>query len=120
MTATPAELMLRNLMDVFNERDDDRRAKAIAEVYLDDVVWHEPDCVVEGRDALAKRAMELQAEFPGFAFEPAGPASANDDLGHLAFRFSSADGSTVVTGMDIGRCRNGVIVELYTFGDGMG
>ena len=120
MNHSVAELMHRNLMDVFSERDAERRAKAIAEVYAEDVVWHEPDRLIEGREALAKRAGELQAEFHGFTFRPAGPASVNDDLGHLAFRLSSADGSTVISGMDIARVRDGVIVELYTFVGGTG
>ena len=43
---------------------------AIAEIYADDVVWHEPDRVVRGRKALASRAVELQAETPGWVSDP--------------------------------------------------
>jgi SnoaL-like domain len=115
MTNTVAALMHRSLMDVFNERHDDRRARVIAEVYAEDVVWHEPDRVIHGREALATRAKELQVEFAGFLFQPAGPVLVNDDLGHLAFHFGPPDQPTAVTGMDIAKCRDGVIVELYTF-----
>ena len=36
MTSTVADLLRRNLLDVFNERDPDRRASAIAEIYADE------------------------------------------------------------------------------------
>jgi hypothetical protein len=113
MTSIP-ELMRRNLLDVFNERDPDRRAKAVAEIYADDVVWHEPDRVISGREALAQRAIEFQAETPGWVFRAASPVSVTDDVGHLAFHYGPPDESLVVVGMDIAHCRDGVIVELYT------
>ncbi|MET9406087.1 nuclear transport factor 2 family protein [Streptomyces sp. NPDC002935] len=114
MTSSVSDLMRRNLLDVFDERDPDRRASAVAEIYAEDVVWHEPDRVVRGRKALESRAAEVQAESPGWAFRPDGPVSVNDDLGHLGFHFGPADQPPVVTGMDIARCKDGVIVELYT------
>ncbi|HEV7420356.1 MAG TPA: nuclear transport factor 2 family protein [Mycobacterium sp.] len=114
MTSGVADLMRRNLLDVFNERDPDRRASAIAEIYADDVVWHEPDRVVRGRTALESRAAELQAETPGWVFRSAGPVSVNDDLGHLGFHLGPAGQPPAVIGMDIARCNDGVIVELYT------
>jgi hypothetical protein len=115
MTVTVADLMRHNLLDVFNEPDADRRAAAIAKTYSPDVVWHEPDRVVRGREALAQRAAELHAETPGRAFQPDGPVSVNDDLGHLGFRYGPAGQPPVVTGMDIAHCKDGMIVELYTF-----
>jgi hypothetical protein len=109
MTSSVADLLRRNLLDVFNERDPDRRALAIAEIYAEDVVWHEPDRVVRGRKALASRAVELQAETPSWVFRPAGPISVTDDLGHLGFHFGPADQPPAVIGMDIAHCKDGVI-----------
>jgi hypothetical protein len=114
MNRTVADLMRRNLLDVFNEPDPERRSAAIAETYAEDVVWHEPDRVVRGREALAKRVTELRAEAPDWAFQPDGPVSVTDDLGHLGFQYGPAGQSPVVTGMDIAHCKDGVIVELYT------
>jgi hypothetical protein len=37
------ELMLVNLFAVFNERDAERRLKAIGDHYTEDVVWSDPD-----------------------------------------------------------------------------
>ena len=36
------ELMLVNLFAVFNERDAERRSKAIAGNYTEDVIWTDP------------------------------------------------------------------------------
>ncbi|RAG85938.1 nuclear transport factor 2 family protein [Streptacidiphilus pinicola] len=114
MTATVTDLMRRNLLDVFNEPDPERRSRAVAETYAEDVVWHEPDRVVRGREALARRAEELRAQLPNWVFEPDGAVSVTDDLGHLGFRYGPAGQPPVVSGMDIAHCRDGVIVELYT------
>jgi hypothetical protein len=114
--ASVADLMRSNLLEVFNEPDPERRTAVIARTYAPDVVWYESDQVLHGREALAARAAELRAGLgPGFVFTPGGPVSANHDLGHLAFRVGPADRPDTVTGMDIARCRDGVIVELYTF-----
>ncbi|MFF2847207.1 nuclear transport factor 2 family protein [Streptomyces sp. NPDC058001] len=115
MNNTVADLMRRNLLDVFNEPDPERRSAAIAQTYAEDVVWHEPDRVVRGRGALAERATELRAQTPDWVFHPDGPVSVNDDLGHLAFQYGPAGQPPVAAGMDIAHCKDGVIVELYTF-----
>ncbi|MEU6197845.1 nuclear transport factor 2 family protein [Streptomyces sp. NPDC047061] len=114
MTSTVADLMRRNLLDVFNEPDAGRRNAAIAETYAEDVVWHEPDRVVRGREALAVRAAELPVEQPGWVFRPEGPVSVTDDLGHLGWVYGPAGEPPVATGMDIAHCKDGVIVELHT------
>ncbi|WP_405891409.1 nuclear transport factor 2 family protein [Streptomyces sp. NBC_00133] len=114
MSNTVADLMRRNLLNVFNEPDPERRAAAIAETYAEDVVWHEPDRIVRGREALAHRAAELREQTPDWVFHPDGPVSVNDDLGHLGFRYGPSGLPPVVSGMDIAHCKNGVIVELYT------
>ncbi|GAB2735080.1 nuclear transport factor 2 family protein [Kitasatospora kifunensis] len=121
MTNTVADLMRRNLLDVFNESDSERRAAAIAEIYAEDILWHEAGrVVIRGREALARRAAELREESPDWVFQPDGPVSVNDDLGHLGFRFGPAGRPPVVAGMDIARCRGSVIVELYTFVEEVG
>ncbi|MFF3403442.1 nuclear transport factor 2 family protein [Streptomyces sp. NPDC002659] len=114
MSTTVADLMRRNLLDVFNEPDPERRAAAIAQSYAEDVVWHEPDRIVRGREALALRAAELREQTPDWVFQPHGSVSVNDDLGHLGFRYGPSGQPPVVSGMDIAHCKDGVIVELYT------
>jgi hypothetical protein len=114
MTTPPADLMRRNLLEVFNEPDPARRAAVIAETYTEDVVWHEPDRIIRGRQELERRAEELRAENPAWVFRPAGPASELDDIGHLGFQYGPAGQPPMANGMDIARTRDGVIIELYT------
>ncbi|WP_406185897.1 nuclear transport factor 2 family protein [Streptomyces sp. NBC_01006] len=115
MTRSAADLMRVNLLEVFNEPDPDRRAAVIAENYAEDVVWHEPDRINRGRADFTRRATELLAETPDWVFRPAGAASELDDIGHLGFRYGPADGQPpLISGMDIARTRDGVIIELYT------
>jgi hypothetical protein len=115
-TNSVADLMNRNLLGVFNERDPELRALAIEDTYADDVVWHESDRINLGREALARRAEQLLGETPGWVFQAHGPISVLDDIGHLGFCFGPSDQPPAVIGMDIARCDNGVIIELYTLG----
>jgi hypothetical protein len=49
------------------------RAAAIAETYIEDVVWHEPDRIVHWRKDLERRAEELRAETRIGSSGPWGP-----------------------------------------------
>ncbi|RVW09059.1 nuclear transport factor 2 family protein [Prescottella agglutinans] len=113
MIKLPADLMRINLLEVFNEPDTSKRVETIAENYAEDVVWHEPDRIIHGRKALAHRAEELRAEKPDWVFRPVGTAVGLDDIGHLGFEYGPA-GRPEISGMDIARIEDGVIVELYT------
>ena len=113
--ATVAELMHRNLLDVFNERDPARRARAIAETYAADVVFHDPEGSVTGRAAVQAKAQALLDGAPGFVFAPRGPVyTSADSLGALAWKFGPADGDPVATGMDIALVQDGRIATLHT------
>lgn len=46
-------------------------------------------------------------------FRPTGPASGLDDIGHLASSTALPIGPPAASGMEIGRTKDGVIVELY-------
>ena len=60
MTNSPAGLMRRNLLEVFNEPDPARRAAVIAVTYTEDVVWHEPDRIIRGRKELERREVSAR------------------------------------------------------------
>ena len=49
MNETISLLMDANLLEVFNERDDERRAAAISSYYAPDVRWTDDDGVTVGR-----------------------------------------------------------------------
>ncbi len=112
--ATVAELMEANLLKVFNERDDERRGKAIAETYAADVEFADPEGVTTGHEELNAKAKGLLEQSPGFVFAPDGPVLVNHDLGHLAWRLGPEGEPPVVRGIDIALVQDGLITKLYT------
>jgi len=108
------ELMLENLFSVFNVRDPQRRAEAIARNYTEDVTWTDPDGTTQGREALNDRAQKLLDRLPGFVFTVAGPAYVSGDLGLLAFHMGVPEQPPAVSGIDVALVRDGQIAELHT------
>lgn len=109
------ELMRANLLEVFGERDGERRRAAIARTYTDDVRFLDPDEVVTGPDALDAKAQRLLDEAPGFVFRPAGAVHVVHDLGHLPWEFGPEGQPPVVRGVDVALVRDGRIASVYTF-----
>ena len=108
------ELMLVNLFAVFNERDAERRAKAIAANYTEDVIWSDPEATTHGHEAMNERAQALLDGMPDFVFTAAGPIQVTSDVGHLAFNLGVPEQPPAVSGFDVAQVRNGRIAVLYT------
>jgi hypothetical protein len=108
------ELMHANLLEVFGERDADRRRAAIERTYVPGVRFSDPEEVVVGWDALDAKAQRLLDGAPGFAFTAAGPVYVNDDMGYLAWSFGPEDAAPVARGVDIALVEGGLIATLYT------
>jgi hypothetical protein len=115
--ATVEELMQRNLLGVFNERDAARRAQAIAAVYAEDVLFQDPEGLVRGRDQIDAKVSALLDGAPDFAFRPTSFVRVSGDLGVISWGFGPAGGAPVVTGTDIGLVEDGRIVRLHTLLD---
>lgn len=112
---TIAQLMHANLLDVFNERDHERRRAAIARIYADDIRWTEDDGVTIGHDALDAKAIELQAKLGNLQFVAVGRTYQTLGLGYLAFQLVEPSGDTPISsGFDVAIVRDDVIAELYT------
>ncbi len=108
------ELMLVNLFAVFNERDAERRLKAIAANYTEDVIWSDPEATTHGHEAINERAQKLLDGMPDFVFTAAGPIQVTRDLGHLAFNLGVPEQPPAVSGFDVAQVRDGRIAVLYT------
>jgi hypothetical protein len=108
------ELMLVNLFAVFNERDAERRLKAIAANYTEDVIWSDPEATTHGHEAMNERAQKLLDGMPDFVFTAAGPIQVTRDLGHLAFNLGVPEQPPAVSGYDVAHVRDGRIAVLYT------
>ncbi|MCJ1696491.1 MULTISPECIES: nuclear transport factor 2 family protein [Rathayibacter] len=107
-------LLHANLVEVFGERDPEKRRAAIARLYTPDVEFLDPEEVVVGHDALHAKAQRLLDDAPGFVFSAAGPAYENHDLGHLAWNFGPEGAPPVVSGLDICLVVDGRIAKVYT------
>lgn len=112
--AEVADLMNANLLEVFGERDVDRRREAIARTYSPDVRFVDPDEIVVGHDALDAKAQRILDGAAGFVFSPAGPVYVNHDLGYLAWNFGPEGEPPAVRGVDIALVQGGLIGSIYT------
>ena len=109
------ELMLVNLFAVFNERDEERRLKAIADNYTDDVIWTDPEGTTHGHEAMNERAQNLLATAsPISCSPPRGQIHVSRDLGHLAFNLGVPEQPPAISGYDVALVRDGRIAVLYT------
>src|SRR5216684_7133693 len=117
MSDTLDDLMEKNLIEVFGQRDSARRAAAIAEIYTANCTFFEAGERIVGRDALNAKIERILQEAPGFVFRAKGPAEVNHDLGRLQWHLGPAGAPPVVTGMDIAMFEHGRIRALYTFLD---
>jgi hypothetical protein len=109
--------MEKNVLEVFGERDSERREFAISKIYTEECTFFEPEGQIVGRDAINARVEHLLQEAPGFVFRLAGPAEVNHDLGRLRWQFGPNAAAPVVTGMDVAIFERGRIRALYTFLD---
>ena len=115
MTQTVQQLMQGNLLEVFNERDPERRREAIARTYSPDVHWTDDEGVTVGHAALDAKAAELLDKIGPLQFVTAGPVHQTVGFGHLAWHLVAENDTTPqVSGFDVAIIRDDVIAELYT------
>jgi hypothetical protein len=115
MTQTIHELMQGNLLEVFNERDPERRRAAISRIYAPDVHWTDDEGVSVGHAALDAKAAELHGKIGPLQFVPAGPVHKTTGFGYLAWHLVGTDADTPqASGFDVAIIRDDVIAELYT------
>jgi hypothetical protein len=117
MSDTLDDLMEKNLIEVFGQRDFARRGAAIAEIYTADCTFFEANERIVGRDALNAKVERILREAPGFVFRATGPSQLNHNVGRLQWHFGPADAPPVVTGMDVAVFEHGRIQALYAFLD---
>ncbi|MFE7507425.1 nuclear transport factor 2 family protein [Promicromonospora sp. NPDC057488] len=108
------KLMRANLLEVFGERDADRRAEAIRRTYTQDVVFADAEGQVEGHEALHAKAQGILDGAPGFVFRPDGDFYQVQDLGYLAWALGQEGAPPVVRGTDMGFVRDGRLAKVYT------
>jgi hypothetical protein len=108
-----AELLQMNLQ-VFSERDPERRRAVIERTYVEDVRFIDPDGEIVGREALNDRARKILDDAPAdFVLEKDGLAYVSTDTAVQPWRFGPP-GSPVVRGIDVLTVRDGSVSVVRT------
>jgi hypothetical protein len=117
MDQTVETLLMRNLLDVFGERDATKRQSAIAALWTADGVFADPHGRYVGYAAINNAVSQLHKKFPDFVFTPIGSPQTFFDVGRQAWGHGPAGQPPKVTGVDVVIARHGRIVALYAFID---
>lgn len=107
-------LLRANLEQVFNERDDAKRAAAIARLYTPAPVMYEPARPVHGQDEINRVASELLKQFgPTFRFKAEGVGVGHHGMATLRWSAGEPDRPPVVQGFDTAEIVDGRIARLW-------
>jgi SnoaL-like protein len=117
MSDSIENLLVRNLHEVFGERDPVQRTTAIEAIFDRDGVFSDPRGRHVGHRALEDAVVTLQAQFPDHVFSQIGNVDALQDSGRLAWAFGPPHEPRRITGLDVAIVNAGRISALYTFVD---
>jgi hypothetical protein len=113
-----AELLVRNLIEVFDERDATKRLGVVQELYTENAIFYEPDASFQGYEAINNRVSELLSTLPSNAnFAPIAKPNRNHHLARLSWTLATEEGPVMVRGMDVAVVEDGRIATLYLFID---
>lgn len=117
MSSPLGHLMERNVLEVFGQRDSERRKVAIGELYTEDCTFFEAEEQIIGREAISEKVEHILQNGPGFVFRLVSPPQVIHDHGRAKWQFGPNGAAPVVTGMDVAVFVQGRIRALYTFVD---
>ena len=118
MKEQQSAVIIRNLLEVFNETDNERRLQVLQELYVPEAIFFEADASFKGYEAINQRVTEvLQSLPPNALFRTAGAVSQNHNLARLPWKLGLEDGSVVASGMDVVTLDGERISALYIFID---
>jgi hypothetical protein len=115
MATSIEDLLTRNVLAVFDERDAGRRRAAIEALYAPDATMRDPQGANVGWDAIAAAVERIQPDAPEVSFSVTAGPEAIDDLGRVGWALGAPGAPPVARGTDIAIVRDGRIVKLYTF-----
>ena len=113
--AEAISLAKRNLLNIFGERDPQKRLAAMHETYASDITFYEPDNIVTGFDAISDLVESLLSKAPDWVFKPADKIWVNHDMVTLEWGFGPEGGEAVVKGNDLMIINSeGKVKAMYT------
>ena len=112
---TLAHLMLRNLSEVFGERDSERRMAAIKNLSSEAPLFSKRNSGSRGARQSATPCSAQRLLPAEFEFSAVVPPARNHDVGRLFWQLGPAGSPPVVNGMDVAQFKDGRIHSLYVF-----
>jgi hypothetical protein len=112
------DLMKKNLLGVFSERDAEKRRSLIAKIWDSKGIFIDPEGRHVGHAAINDAAEQLQRKFPDFAFSELADGDAYNGVGRVRWGFGPPSESRKMTGIDVLVASDDRrIAALYTFVD---
>lgn len=110
--------LVRKYLDVWNERDGDRRRAAIDTVFTEDCGYTDPDDTAVGRDAVADVVGRGREKLGDLIFSLDNLISVHHDLALFTWRLGPPGAAEpVVTGYDVAVFEDGRVRQIYGFFD---
>jgi SnoaL-like domain len=110
------DLLRRNLLGVFGERDDAKRWNTICEIYTEDAHFVDHNGAFRGRDEINRAAQSLQQRFPQNVFREI-RAQSIGKAGRIEWSFGAPTQASGVRGVDVAAFEGDRICAMYTFLD---
>jgi hypothetical protein len=113
-----ANLLTRNLQDVFGENDAARRRAAIGEIFTDDCVFYDPkEGAHRGRDEIDRIAGALRSAHPNFRYQPIAEPEEVGNGGRIRWVAGRPGEAPTYAGTDFIIVRDNRIAAVYLFFD---
>ena len=98
---TDTDALINRYIDIWNERDPQRRRELIAQTWTEDATYVDPMLTGSGHDGIDAMIGGAQQQFPGHRFELAGAPDAHHDRVRFTWQLFGEDGQVpVATGID--------------------
>ena len=111
-------LLIRNLRDVFGEKDPVRRRAALDELYTEDCVFYDPNKgAYHGRDEIDRIAGAIKATHPDFQYQPIAAPEEVGNGGRVRWVSGRPGDPPEYAGTDFLVARDGRIAAIYLFFD---
>jgi len=102
---------------VWNEHDDARRLEVMREIYHADAVIFEPSRAVTGHQAISDVVRGVLRDMPpGFTFRVVGPTLGHHGVATTRWE-GGPEGTVIVSGADVVRVKDGLLIEHYFYFD---
>ena len=116
MANTFEQLVDQHLNEIWNQRDEVLRIKAIESTYTKDFTLFLKDEVITGHDAINQKVTSLLNSIPSnFFISPLKPVDINNNMGKLDWGIGTKEAPPVRTGVDIVTFEGNKIKYFYVF-----